>query len=1281
MTRVRGNVMRAPPEVDVSQSLAFWRQRLRASQGRLDVPIASGPCGRPSGRYRRATLPIPWERLPPRLLASPRPVLLAALVHVLLYRYTRRENILVACALPQAAPGRLNYVLVNGDWTPSVPFSTLHARVHQQYIEGLQRQQVTLDTLLRELGGCGQPEPALLQFVVAPGAQRELDAVTAGKLPEICFAGGEGQLAVDYDDGLHAAAAVAAMLGHCGELMLGISDNPDREIGILPLLTESERNRALGSWSGQAPAENYDVDHCVHELFEAQVARQPDAVAVVDRERSLTYAEFNRRANQFAAFLLASGIRAGDFVGLCATPGLEMLAAVMGIYKSGGVYVPLDPEFPLARLEYIVRDSRPSLVLVEAGLVGRLPIDTGNVVSLDRDPAQIASHSDRNPRVDVSLEQIAYINYTSGSTGTPKGVMGYHGGLANYLLGWGRHTGVRASDRFLVRASFSYGAFHRQFLLPLVWGASTALATPEERQAPVQLMEAVKRHGVTMLDFMPTAWRSAASALSRLPAGQRARLLSNDVRMVVAHGETLTADVVSAWRELEGSAGTPILNVCGGTEVSCLTLSHAVPVGEILSPVPVGRPVCRARVYLLDEQLQPVPVGVPGEICYGGPNVTRGYLNQPELTAARFIDDPFADESGARMFRSGDIARHLPDGTLQHLRRNDLQVKVRGYRVELEEIESVLNGCAGVERAIVDVHEHGPGDSRLTAYILPTGERANDGQLTAAVRAFAKEMLPAYMRPATIRLLDRLPVTESGKLNRATLPDAAVPERTDTGCAVIPHDSIEEQLADIWQDVLGIPRIDVDDDFFDLGGNSILAVAMLAEFEERTGHDLPLSTLLLTSTPSSLADAIRSKSWLAPDSTLVTLREGGPETPIFLMPHGGMHALCYRALAERLDPGRSVYGLEPKGVDGRLKADLGVDQQASTYIEAIRRRQPRGPYLLAGMSGGGLIAWEVAQRLKEAGEEIRLLAMFDTYAYSYRPLKPPLQRFVEVVAWWLREKWRRRYRPGKTLAGSLSRLAGSLRTRGPRRTLALAGQRLAAAFGIDTYRSGKTGRTEENLESENLAFRQSYNARTFEQRLCEAAQVNRLTAGAARWLDRIAMRLLRRSNKFFARVYAGGYYVEGLASLPAWKRKLVDEHVHVWRQYRPAPFAGKAILFRASEQPPGTDDDPFLGWRGLASHGMDVITIPGTHTSIVQSPALAAALQRCLTGGDTSARGAGHEAPVTAGNSPPAARAALPVGTAAPFRVTGAMQAAAGKTGTALPGMKRESAMGRAAGK
>lgn len=1067
--------------------------------------------------------------------------------------------------------------------------------------------------LLADLQATISRDSRPLQFAVLDDSAADTHGALADESSDIYLLVTYNGLVVNYDSSRYREKAIAALAGHLAQLIIGIAEDSQQSIGRLPLLTAAEKQRILGRWSVPESKQRYDVRRCVHQMFELWADRSPDATAVMDSLRALSYAEFNAMANRFAHCLISAGVKVGEFVGLCARPGMEMLAAVMGIYKSGGIYVPLDPEYPEARLHYQISDTQPRLILSESAVAGRLGGFAGRVIRIDADA--ISQFSSVNPQVDIELRQPAYINYTSGSTGYPKGVIGYHLGLANYLIGWGKYIDVNVKDRFLVRASFSYGAFHRQFLLPLVWGASTVLATDEERHLPLSLMEAVKRHAVTVFDFMPTSWRSANHALAKMIPSDRKELLRNNIRILVAHGETLDADVVAEWRELGANPTMKIYNVCGGTEVSCIAVSYSVPTGKLSSPVPIGHPVCNARIYILDDQLQPVPEGVWGEICYSGPNVSLGYLNQPQLTAEKFVSDPFSTDPEARMYRSGDIARYLPDGNLQHLKRQDLQVKLRGYRIELEEVEVVLNSHAGIERGVAEVCEYGPGDKRLIAYILPSEHLKDHDQLVASLRKLVKRTLPRYMCPAGYIVLDRLPLTSSGKLDRTALPAPDLEGRVGLGKLEPPHDQLEEQLAEIWKRVLDINAIGVDDNFFDIGGDSVLAVALLTEVELRTGHNLPLAALLYTPTIATMAISIKEQTWLEPDSTLVLLRPGGPKTPLFLMPHGGLHALCYRALAERLTPGRSVYGLEPKGIDGRLKADVGVDEQAGTYVAAIRRVRPHGPYLLGGLSGGGLIALEVAQCLRKSGEEVALVVMFDTYAHSYLVLKPPIQRFVSVLAWWMRARIGVYWGALKKLSVPFARFSYSLKARGIKGTWVTVVRKLSKVAknnNLHVVDASSHIRLADRMEAENLKIRKRYSVRKFGRRLAEADQIVRLAEGYTKWFDRLALSLLKRSSKFFATVYAGGYYVQGVQCLPTWKQRLVHEYVHVWRAYRPAPYDGKVVLFRATQQPPGVVGDPLLGWGDFAVNGITVIDVAGTHTSIVKSAELAEKLQMCI---------------------------------------------------------------------
>ncbi len=771
--------------------------------------------------------------------------------------------------------------------------------------------------------------------------------------------GGVLNLSCEYNAELFEPALIRRMLRHFQTLLSSIVANPDRCISTLPLLTKAERHQLLVEWN-DTKAE-YPQSKCVHQLFEAQVERTPDAVAVVFEEQQLTYRELNTKANQLAHYLQASGVGPEVLVGICTERSLEMIVGLLGILKAGGAYVPLDPTYPFESLSFILEDVQPPVLLTQKRLLEEIPSQwDAQVICLDSDWEAIAQESVENPVSKLTVENLVYVIYTSGSTGMPKGVMIAHQGLCNREPEF-RLYHVRPDNRVLQFASLSFDTSVSEVFMALLAGAALCLEQDSLLLGPA-LINVLRNKGITTVTLPP-------SVLATLPAEEFPAL-----QTLIAAGEACTANLVATW-----GPGRRFLNAYGPTEATvCATVAECVDDNH---KPPIGRPVPNKQVYLLDQHFQLVPIGVPGELYIGGVGLARGYLNRPELTAEKFIPNPFSQKPGARLYKTGDLACYLPDGKIEFLGRIDHQVKLRGFRIELGEIEAVLVQHTGVRETVVITRDYAPGDQRLVAYVIPHQQVPT----TSELRRFLKQKLPDYMIPSAFLLLDALPLTPNGKVDRRALPvpDQARPEQE--GAFIAPQDTLEHQLTKIWEQVLGIQPIGVTDNFFELGGNSLLAVRLFAQIQEVFGKALPLATLFQAPTSKQLTNILRSEGFSAPIQSLVPLKLGGKKPPLFCI-RGILH---YHDLARHLPPDQPVYGVYLQDevellLAGRLEKQLSVltsvAELATQYLKEIQTLHPVGPYFLAGESFGGLVAFEMAQQLHVQGEKVAMLALFDTQA-------------------------------------------------------------------------------------------------------------------------------------------------------------------------------------------------------------------------------------------------------------------------------------------------------------
>ncbi|MEO8383506.1 MAG: amino acid adenylation domain-containing protein, partial [Acidobacteriota bacterium] len=619
-----------------------------------------------------------------------------------------------------------------------------------------------------------------------------------------------------YASDLFDRATVERWAGHYVRLLEAMAADATAGVETLPILSASEREQLLYGFN--ATHAEYPEDTLIHELFEQQAAGKPDTVAVVFEDQSLSYGELNARANQLAHELIDRGVQPDDRVAICAERGLEMVIGLLGILKAGGAYVPLDPTYPIERLRYMVQDAGPRVVLTQHALRPLLAESEVRTLVLDSDELRmtLAAQPVSNPEAranGLTVRNLAYVIYTSGSTGLPKGVLNEHQGVVNRLWWAQAEYRLQDDDRVLQKTPFGFDVSVWELFLPLLAGARLVMARPGGHQDPAYLTEVIAREQVTTIHFVP----------SMLPAFLTRANPENgrSLRRLLCSGEALPHGVLQD--VTDRLAHVEVHNLYGPTEAAVDVTAWPCKPGQYGQTVPIGKPIANTQMYILDVRGEPVPVGVEGELYIGGVQVARGYLNRPELTAERFLRDPFSAAPNARMYKTGDLGRWLSDGNIEYRGRNDFQVKIRGFRIELGEIEAKLSECAGVREAVVIAREDVPGDKRLVAYVVV---QEGSGLSVAGLRNAMSRQLPEYMIPSAFAMLDALPLTANGKLDRKAL---RAPERTALTVREYeaPQGEIEEALAALWQGLLRVERVGRHDQFFELGGHSLLVVAMV----------------------------------------------------------------------------------------------------------------------------------------------------------------------------------------------------------------------------------------------------------------------------------------------------------------------------------------------------------------------------------------------------------------------------------------------------------------------
>lgn len=916
-------------------------------------------------------------------------VILLAVFQTLLNRYTRQDDIATGSVITNRNRVELedavgffdNTIVLRSDASGHPSFREFLRRVRDTALGAHANPHLPFDLLVKEL----QPERAsnrtpLIQAMFVfllnyPAMEREL-----ANLKVVPYNLNSGKAGFDLFLGLHESergivgelgyncdlfdeTTIERMNRHFERLLEAVTTNPEQRLIDLPLLTATERTELLAARNDTQRA--YPIDKLVHELFEEQVGRTPDSVAVVFEAEHLTYGQLNLRANQVAHYLRRRGASAEVRVGICMSRSIEMIVGIVGILKTGAAYVPLDPNYPSERVAFMLKDAGAPILFTEEWAQPLLDGSSAERVTPDSDWEEIISESAANPGSMTDLDSLAYVIYTSGSTGQPRGVGITHRSAVSFL-NWAHEIYPREMlDGLLAATSICFDLSIYELFLPLCFGGRIILV-----ENVLALPNLISKQEVTLINSVPSVIRE---------------LLNNDalppsIRTMNLAGEALPADLV---RQIYNRSSIEhVYNLYGPSETTTYSTFGLIPENNAGAP-PIGQPIANTQVYVLDREMNPAPVGVYGELYIGGIGLARGYLNRPGPTAEKFMANPFSAAPGARMYRTGDQVRWLTDGNLEFLGRIDHQIKMRGFRIELGEIEAVLASHPAVREAVVTVVEDiAQRDKRLVAYVV---FRENAHLSNSELRAYLQEKLPEYMAPSAYVTLEELPLTPSGKLNRRALPMPEAASAAREQSLVAPRDDIELRLVRLWEKLFDAQRVSIRDSFFDLGGHSLLAVKLATQIRKQFGRDLPPSVLLQNSTIERLASFLRQEAILVNHSALVAFQSDGEPNggrpPFFCVHPVGGNVICYAELARQLGPEQPFYAFQTPqpGEGGKLNT---IENLAAHYLEYLPEIQPRGPYRLGGWSMGGVIAFEMARRLVDRGEEVELVALIDSFAPS-----------------------------------------------------------------------------------------------------------------------------------------------------------------------------------------------------------------------------------------------------------------------------------------------------------
>jgi amino acid adenylation domain-containing protein len=990
-------------EVLVKQ-MDYWHRQLHAAPALLELP---GDHPRPSTQSFKGAIHSfkvssatteSLRRLCRQESATMFMVLLAAF-DVLLSRYSGQHDIVIGTSVAGRNRSELerligffiNTLVLRTDLSGKPTFRELVGRVREISLGAYAHQDIPFEKIVEEL----QPQRDLSHTPVfqvmfelhnAPADTSDLPELTIRSMEidggtskfDISLAlqeAGNGLLGwFEYSTDLFTAEYIARMTGHFLTLLEAIAQDPDQKIGALTLLTEDEKRRILLEWNDTAAA--YATEEPFNVLFEQQVERTPNDIAVLCGSNQLTYAELNQRANSLARLLIEQGISAESVVGVFMNRDVNLLTTILAVLKAGGAYLPLDPAYPAQRNRVIVGQSGTRLVITSRECLLTLDEICNSPEELTTPTLLVVEDALEQQRETQNLppralpDSLAYIIYTSGSTGVPKGAMIHHRGMINHMWGFIEGLSMTRLDVLAQTAPQCFDISVWQFLAPLIIGGRVHIFPNEITHDPTRLLSEIDRAGVTIFETVPSLLQVA---LADVKAEKLKRPELKSLRWLMPTGEELPAALCREW--FRNYPSIPLMIAYGPTECSDDVTFGRIhePPDETAIRVPLGRPVGNCQVVILDRQFNLAPIGVPGELCVRGMGVGRGYLSMPSRTASVFVPDPFSTEPGARMYRSGDRAKWLADGSIDFLGRMDFQVKVRGNRIELGEIEAALSQVPGVSEAVVIVREDTPGDKRLVAYCLCDDKKV---VTTGALREFLEQRIPNYMIPSLFVSLNSFPLSPNGKIDRKSLPAPDLSQsRSDS--YVAPRDYVEIRLCEIWEKLLKVSPIGINDNFFSVGGHSLLALRLVAEVQQHFERTLPLVVLFERGTIKELAKLLREQI-ASPESTLVAIQPQGERTPVFFVHVGSGNVLCYLDLARYVGLDQPFYAIQDPSLLGTMPHFESIEAMAAHYVECIRAAQASGPYMVGGWSFGGLVAFEMARQLTAAGEEVSLLAILDS---------------------------------------------------------------------------------------------------------------------------------------------------------------------------------------------------------------------------------------------------------------------------------------------------------------
>ena len=798
----------------------------------------------------------------------------------------------------------------------------------------------------------------------------------------IVFPGQNIKIKLAFDKRRISTDAILRLQGHLQTILTTLMDHPQQSISSISLLTPNEKQQILIGWNNTTTF--YPRHKTIHQLFEEQVAKTPNKIALMFEEQQIAYSELDNLANQMANYLLSKNIKNSDLVVICMEHCLEIAIAILGTLKIGGVYIPIDPNYPAKRIQDILRDAEPAVVITKQNIHQKNKFNLpNNQIVYFESLAAIYHFSVKAPKAEVKADDLAYIIYTSGSTGKPKGVLVEHRALVNFLSAMRLYINPTSEDNILALTSIAFDISGLEFYLPIIVGAKCVIASHGTAGDGNKLKQVIIKNQISILQATPVTWKFL------LESGWK----NKSVKQILCGGEALPNSLAEQLLK----KADKVWNLYGPTETTIWSTIHLISPGQRYRAIPIGKPIKNTQLFVLNNNYQPVPIGIIGELYIGGDGLARGYLNNPIMTKRKFIPNPFSKNPNDRLYKTGDLVRWLPDGNLEYIQRIDDQVKLNGFRIELSEIQAHLQEHPIIKQAVAIIQGEGLGKKYITAYVIPNSKVLVSDRI---LHSFLQKRLPSYMLPTFYIILDAFPVTTNGKIDIQAL-SLIRPNRPVKEDDVLSLTKVERLLVTVWKEILGKQQIGKDDDFFKLGGHSLSALQMLTKINQHFQIDLSVRALFENPTIEQLGKVVkllqlerttllavtRKYKCQIEDSCLITLQPNGNRTPLFLVHPIGGTVFWYVPLVKYLKQQRPVYGIQDLGIETGKIPFASIQEMASFYIKVIQKVQPHGPYYLGGASAGANISVEIAYQLSQIDEPVKFIGLLDGWAYYPQSLQ------------------------------------------------------------------------------------------------------------------------------------------------------------------------------------------------------------------------------------------------------------------------------------------------------